>query len=125
MDQIPKIEGYWYLATPYSKWYGGLNDAWKLACIETGRLIAQGVPVFSPIVHTHPIALANRMDPLDHSIWLLTDRTLMDAASGLIVMKMWGWRSSKGVQEEIRVFQEAGKPIVYLVPTWEGFSSGR
>ncbi len=108
--------GYWYLGSPYSKWPTGLEDAFRVACRLTGRLISLGVPVYSPIAHTHPVAIYSEMDPYDHAIWMPADRPMMDGAYGLIVAMMSTWRESYGLAEEVRIFGEAGKPILYLDP---------
>jgi len=107
---------YWYLGSPYSKYPAGLNAAWEDVCRETARLIRAGVPVYSPIAHTHPVAMYGHMDPLDHSIWLPADKPMMDAACGLIVLKMEGWEASYGLKHEIEVFEAADKPIIYMEP---------
>lgn len=117
-QQIPKSEeelaGYWYLATPYSKYPYGLEQAWREACRVAAHLVSQGIAVYCPIAETHPVAIYGGMDPLDHELWMFADRPKMDGAAGLIVVKMPGWNESKGITEEIRVFEEAGKPIQYL-----------
>lgn len=110
------MSGYFYLATPYSKWPAGIEDAFRMACREAGRLIKAGVPVFCPIAHSHPIAVHGRIDPLSHGIWLAADRPLMDGACGLIVVRATGWEDSYGIAEEIKVFKAAGKPILYIDP---------
>jgi hypothetical protein len=107
---------YWYLATPYSKFPGGLDAAFRLACEAAGLLIRAGVPVHSPIAHTHPVAIACGMDPLDHSIWLPADKPMMDAASGLIVLRAESWERSYGISVEIDEFRDAGKPILFMDP---------
>ena len=106
----------WYLATPYSKYQAGLYAAYRLACVEAARLIRAGIPVFSPIAHTHPIAAFSDMDPLDHNIWLPADEPMMDAASGLIMLKAKGWEESYGMQVERRHFEERNKPVVWMTP---------
>lgn len=107
---------FYYLATPYSKYDGGLEEAFAEACLQTALLVQAKVPVFSPIAHTHPIAMRAGMNPLDHTIWLPCDRPMMDAAYGIIVCMMAGWADSYGVQHEIDVFRDAGKPIVFMKP---------
>lgn len=107
---------FFYLATPYSKWKAGIDDAFELACREAARLIKAGVPTYSPIAHTHPIAKIGGIDPLAHDIWLPADRPMMDAAVGLIVLRADGWEDSYGIAEEIKVFKAAGKPIFYMDP---------
>lgn len=111
-----RAPGFWYLATPYSKYSGGIEAAFRVACWQTGLLIRAGVPVFSPIAHTHPVAIHCRMDPLDHAVWMPADRPMMDAARGLIVCMIPGWRESYGVGVEIETFQRAGKPVIYMRP---------
>lgn len=107
---------YFYLATPYSKYHLGIEEAFQAACRETALLLRAGVPTFSPIAHTHPIAMHGDINPLDHEIWLPADRPLMDAAEGLIVCQMQGWDESYGIGVEIATFKEAGKPIFYMTP---------
>lgn len=112
-----KIEsGFWYLGTPYSKYAGGTEEAFFRACEIAARLIACKIPVFSPIAHSHPIAELGGLDALDHGIWLPADRPFMEAAFGLIVGMMPGWKESVGLAHEIEFFREAGKPVIYLDP---------
>ena len=113
-NRNPDRPGFWYLATPYSNYPIGIEAAFKLACWQSGALIRAGVPVFSPIAHSHPIAMACRMDPLDHDIWLPLDMPMMDAARGLIVCMAEGWDTSYGVRVETETFRKAGKQIVYM-----------
>jgi hypothetical protein len=72
--------------------------------------------VYSPISHTHPIAEAGHLDPLDHNIWLPFDEPMMRNAYGLIVAMMDGWQTSYGLRVEIDWFKSHGRPIVYLEP---------
>jgi hypothetical protein len=108
--------GYFYLATPYSKYKDGIEEAFKEACKQTGYLIRNSLPVYSPIAHTHPIAIHSYMDPYDHSIWLKLDEPMMDNAYGLIVCMLDGWEDSYGVKHEIEHFTKAKKPIFYMEP---------
>lgn len=107
---------FWYVATPYTKYEGGLDAAFADACEWTARLLASGVSVFSPIVHSHPIAMAGRLDPLSHDFWMRVDAPFMEAAYGLIVVRLPGWEDSKGVQAEIGWFKQRGRPIRYVGP---------
>lgn len=110
------MSSFWYLATPYSKYPAGIEAAFVLAAENTAHLIRAGVPVYSPIAHTHPIAVHGGIDPLDHSIWLPADAPLMAAASGLIVLTAETWEVSYGISVEIAAFKAAGKPILYMAP---------
>lgn len=103
-----------YLGTPYSKYPGGLEAAFRDAAMLTAKLLRLGIKVYSPIAHTHPIAVYGNLDPLDHSIWLPFDQAIMDKADAMLVAKMAGWNESKGIAHEIGVFGQAGKPVYYL-----------
>lgn len=109
-------KGYWYVGTPYSKYAGGIEAAFKAACEITGRLIVKGIPVFSPIAHSHPIAEHAGIDPMSHAIWLEADRPLMEAAHGMIVVMLPGFAESHGVAHEVEYFTKAGKPVYWLDP---------
>lgn len=100
-----------YLATPYSKYPGGIHKAFAHAAALAARLFAAGVKVYSPIAHTHALADHSALDPLDHSIWLPFDEAMMAAASSIVVAHMDGWQDSNGIAFEIGVFERAGKPI--------------
>ena len=78
-------DGFWYLATPYSKWAAGIDDAALMAARIAGSLARYRVAVFSPIAHSHAVAMASGIDPRDHTIWIPLDDPFMDAARGLIV----------------------------------------
>jgi hypothetical protein len=107
-----------YLATPYSKYPSGIHHAFADAATFAANLLKAGVNVYSPIAHTHPLAIYGNIDPLDHNIWLPFDATMMHLAEALIVARMPGWESSKGVMHEIEVFRAAHKPIYYLPGDW-------
>lgn len=119
MDHLATLrlaDGFWYIGTPYSKYPFGIDSAFIAACRITAKLIAAGVPAYSPISHTHPVALHGKMDPLDHSIWMPADAPMMRAAHGLIVVTLPTWEISYGISLEIEAFKAAGKPVLYLDP---------
>lgn len=105
-----------YLATPYTKYPAGIEQAFVDASACAARLLKAGVKVYSPIAHTHPLAIHGGLDPLDHAIWLPFDQAMMEAADALIVAHMDGWHDSYGVNHEIDFFAKAGKPIVHIDP---------
>jgi len=105
---------FWYLATPYSKYADGLEAAFIEAAKATAFFVKNGVRVYSPIAHTHPVAVHGGLDPLDHAIWLPADRPFMETAYGLVVVKMPGWDASYGIGEEIKVFTAARKPVFHF-----------
>lgn len=105
-----------YLATPYTKYPAGIEQAWIDAAKVTGALLLAGVKCYSPIAHTHPIAIHANIDPLNHDIWMPFDQAMMEVCSALIVAQLPGWDKSYGVKFEIDHFERAGKPIFDLIP---------
>lgn len=125
MNEIRELKltkGYWYLATPYSKWKGGLDDAAFIAAKVAGRLIRAGVHVFSPIAHSHHISVAAEIDLRSYEIWLSLDKPLFEAAYGILVADLDGWDESYGITQELKWAREHGKPRYLVHPellTWE------
>ena len=105
-----------YLASPYSKYPSGIDDAWREVSYLAARLLERGVPIFCPISHSHPIAKFGGLDPYSHDLWLPADQPLMRACGAMIIAKMNGWDTSYGVSEEIKHFEKAGKPIYTVEP---------
>jgi hypothetical protein len=105
-----------YLATPYSKYPAGIERAFEDAARLAARLMLAGVKVYSPIAHTHPLAVYGKVDPLDHSIWMPFDEAMMAVADVLMIAEMEGWQESKGIAHEIEFFERAGQAIFQLDP---------
>jgi nucleoside 2-deoxyribosyltransferase len=105
-----------YLATPYSKYRPSIEAAFIDASKLAATLLRAGVKVYSPIAHTHPIAVYGKIDPLDHAIWLPFDEAMMDIANVLIVARMDGWEASRGIAHEVDFFTRQGKPVYDLCP---------
>jgi hypothetical protein len=103
-----------YIATPYTKYKLGIQEAWKTAVEVSSRLKKAGVVLYSPIVHSHPIAIMGNIDPLDFKMWIADNISQVEDADACAVVLMDGWAESFGVQDEIKKFKDAGKPI-YLV----------
>ena len=106
--------GYWYLASPYTKYPRGTDLAFVEISAITGRLLKAGVPIFCPIAHSHPIAIYGELDRLDHTVWLPLDEHQMHNAIGCIVATMNTWETSYGVAQELKHFNGRGAPILYL-----------
>lgn len=111
---LAEVPGFWYVASPYSKYPGGMKEAWIEVCKAAGFLIRQKVPVFCPIAHTHPIAIHAHMDQLKHEIWLPADQPMLEAAYGMIIVMLETWETSTGIRYEQDYFKKASKPIWYM-----------
>jgi hypothetical protein len=105
-----------YLATPYSKYADGLENAANDAAKIAAKLLQAGVAIYSPIVYTHQLAVHGNLDPLNHSLWLPFDQPFLDVSECLCVLKLPGWDESFGIAFEIKDFTSKGKMIVYLDP---------
>lgn len=115
--EMKRLGGLWYVGTPYTRYHGGLEAAFREACRAGAVLLDAGISVYVPIAHTHPLAEFTSADHRDHEHWLAVDRPFMEAAVGMCVVEMPGWDESVGVGYEIAHFQTSGKPIVHL--PWE------
>lgn len=105
-----------YLATPYTKFKGGLEEANRLASKYAAALLEAKLPVFSPIAHSHAIAIHGKLAGKDHSIWMPLDFAFTESAFALVVCKMQGWEESYGIGLEIDFFTKNKKPIYYWQP---------
>jgi nucleoside 2-deoxyribosyltransferase len=103
-----------YLASPYSSPSPEVRESrFHAACRAAAQLMAGGAFVFSPIAHTHPIALAGDL-PKGWDWWREYDRRMLAACDEVAVLCIDGWRESVGVQGEIAIAAETGKPVKYL-----------
>ena len=104
-----------YLASPYSHPVAAVREArFKAACRAAARLMQDGEVVFSPIAHSHPIAAFGL--PVDWLFWERFDGGQLVHADEIAVLMLDGWRESRGVQAEIRLATDLGKPVRYLAP---------
>jgi hypothetical protein len=71
--------------------------------------------VFSPVAHS--AAIAKHGLPTDWAYWERLDRRFLEMCDEVIVLTLSGWEESIGVQAEIRIAAELGKPVRYLDST--------
>lgn len=111
------MTGYWYLATPYALYPEGKQAAYEAARDETAKLLLAGIPVYSPVVHCHPL-LPKMSDKVgDFDFWLkMVDQPLMHGAGGLLVCVLPSWEISAGIKYEVEVFKTHKKPIYIYTP---------
>ncbi len=111
-----KNHGMIYLATPYTKYPGGIDEAFEKAAKVSAALIEAGLSVYSPIVHSHPIATYGEIDHHNLAIWLPFNEAMMKRSDALVVVKMFTWEGSVGIAHEIQYFSNNKKPILYFDP---------
>ena len=104
-----------YLASPYS--HSDLSireERFRAACQAAAHLLRLGHVVFLPVAHPHPIAEFGL--PTEWAFWERQDRGFLEHCNEVIVLTLDGWDESLGVQGEIRIARELGKPVRYLAP---------
>lgn len=104
---------FWYVATPYRKYPGGIEAANKAASQVTAELFDRGLQVYSPIVHSHELARYTQLDPMSDR-WLEAQLPFMRAAKGIIVAKLPTWEISYGISWEKGWFSAHKRPIFHL-----------
>jgi hypothetical protein len=102
-----------YLASPYSHPDPQVREKrFEAACRAAAELLRQGQSVFAPICHSHPICEYGL--PLDWQFWQPHDRRFLETCDEIVVLMLAGWEESVGVQAEIAIARELGKPVRLL-----------
>lgn len=100
-----------YLASPYTsadpKIVEQRVEQVMLACASLHR---QSIVVFSPIVHWHFIAKKFGL-PTDFRPWLIQNHGVIDHVRALGILRLEGWRESKGVKDEVDYASTRRMPI--------------
>lgn len=105
-----------YLASPYSHPDAAVRRRrFRAACRAAAAMLAKGLMVYSPIVHSTPIAACG-LDDMDHDFWMHVDRPYLEWCHMVMVLTLDGWRDSRGVNAEIAVARSMGKPVSFISP---------
>lgn len=103
-----------YLGCPYSHDDESVRlDRFAKVTLVASRFIQFGLPIYSPITHSHPMAIVGKL-PGDWSFWESYDRIFLSMSKKMIVLKLKGWEKSVGLQNEIKIAKEMGIPIEYI-----------
>ena len=108
-----------YLACPYSHADMEIVERRVMAVNAwAGKLMRQGHCVFSPLSHSHPIAMTMvGQSHMDTNFWLAQDLPmLVDWADEMWVLKLEGWEQSKGIHIETVAAWEFDIPVYYIDP---------
>lgn len=80
-------------------------------------LISNGICVFSPIAHTHPIAVSGKL-ATGYEFWRNYDELLMSKCSHMAIVVMDGIATSKGAHAEILWWlRNCGRNTIGIVDT--------
>ena len=103
-----------YLASPYSHPDAAVRQKrFEAACRAAAALLRAGIPVFSPIAHSHSIA--QHGVPGTWAFWENVDREYLRHSTCVIVLLLPGWDSSVGVKAEIGFALKAGIPVFGII----------
>ena len=112
-NQFPKSKKI-YLAIPYNDPDSAIREnRFEIANTISARLMNMEYNVFSPISHSHPIAVQCGL-PKGYEFWKEWNKTFIEWCDELHVVCIDGWRESRGVQDEIRIANEMGKPVFLI-----------
>ena len=108
-----------YLAAPYTHESKQIeHQRFKSINEYAARLMRDGLHVFSPISHTHPIAQAGDL-PGGWEYWQGYDKEMLSFCTSMVVLMLAGWEESKGIAAEVRIANGLGLPIYYADPLHE------
>ena len=104
-----------FLASPYTH-----NDKavmtfrYEAALAAVSELINEGNIIFSPIVHSHPIAVTYNLQR-DYSFWqAYTNSFILHWAEAFAILCLPGWEYSVGIIDESILARKIKLPISYI-----------
>lgn len=103
-----------YIASPYSHEDAAIREErFNNVSKFTAMLVKSGVIAYSPIAHSHPLAVKYNIRG-DFGFWAHQNYGMLSKASNMIVLCLDGWKDSKGVQAEIAFAEQCGIDIEYV-----------
>lgn len=102
-----------YLASPYTHPQPHIMQSRYVQTVHAvANLIAQGIHIYSPIVHFHMVAMMRDL-PKDFSFWMDLSYKMIDRADSVAVLKLEGWEQSIGILQETEYAVRKGLPVTY------------
>ena len=102
-----------YLAAPYTHADSSVcEERFEKITEYAASLIRKQMIVLSPVTMCHPMTKYGLLG--DWQFWERFDRAYLMLCSRMIVLCLPGWKESKGVQAEIQIMKELGKPVEYV-----------
>lgn len=107
-----------YFCSPYTHECPAIETSrYESVCKAAAEMLRHGLHVFSPIAHSHAIAVhADPPLPRYWSWWQKIDFAFLDLAAEVVVLKLDGWKDSVGVKAEVEYAVKLGLPVTYLSP---------
>lgn len=103
-----------YLASPYSHTDKTIvSRRVRQVTHAASELLKTGLNVFSPIVHSHPIA-EDHSTPGDWKFWAEIDEDYIKRCDEVYILQLDGYCQSVGIAAEIKIAKKYGKPISFV-----------
>lgn len=103
-----------YLACPYThEDIAVRTERFQMANYVSAHFMKKGKMIFSPISHTHSIAVVAKL-PYFWEFWREFDIAYLKASKELLVMQLPGWEKSVGVRAEIELAYDFMIPVLYI-----------
>jgi len=103
-----------YLASPFSHPAAAVRQyRYKKACRATAKLIAAGIPVFSPLCNSVPAVELGGLEA-EHSTFMAVDIPILQRSDEILVLALDGWTESKGVKQEMFEALSLRKPVTVI-----------
>jgi hypothetical protein len=103
-----------YLGCPYSHPDPHVKtQRFEAVTKVASKMMAKGEFVFSPISHTHPIAMAGGL-PGGWEFWKEYDEIYLRMSCKMVVLTLDGWRESVGLMAEIELSRKLGVEVEYV-----------
>lgn len=102
-----------YLGQPYTHESPGIMLLrYQDGCDMTAKLIRKGWYIYSPIAHSHGPAQYGL--PKDFAFWKNYCELMLSKCDVFIAYCLPGWEDSKGLQYELALWADTGKPLYML-----------
>lgn len=111
-------KGLYYLAGPHKGTLEEEASRFDVSRKITIAFIKQGIPVFSPIVYSKQFVQDLNISSLEDRRKIVMDYLLsfLKASKGMILVAMEGWKTSWGVNLELKFCQEHQIPVYIMSP---------
>lgn len=107
-----------YLAAPYTFQgkFVGFEVKERVLWIDrcSAWLFKQGLFVYSPISHTHPIKEADPILDGGWTFWSDYDKRMIGHCDAFAVLMLQGWAESVGVTAELKIAKDLNKQIFFI-----------
>ena len=105
-----------YLATPYSHPNPDVRESrYDLATEIAAYFSRLGHIIFSPITHSHPMAVNHDM-PGSWDFWKVIDLGFLQHCHMMMIVALPAWKESTGVLAEKKFAEENGINVVFVSP---------